>query len=249
MILTSNISRVEVSNEMYHCVFTEITRIKHQNKSEVQSLFTLLWVHNTVVTCEMTSGELSVCLHPSGNIHLWALLYNPHGKLVDSLRLLRAFLVCQSAEARTCSAVDPPPTSPALNNEWPFSHYVPTSRPLAGPFPRPFTNLTAQPRDPHQLTGDTFQESVNDDELEKNIFILPKVHCFGVFFLFLNQGNWRNECLDALKKRQYWFWLDDTVMKKHFLFLQGRLVPPGQQGCATCCCRSVLPRCVCLLGR
>lgn len=78
--------------------------------------------------------------------------------------------MCHSAEGRPAAlSSDPHLTS---HKQWPFSHYVPTSRPLAGPFPRPFTNLTAQPQD---LPADTFQERVNDDEKEKNMFILWKV--------------------------------------------------------------------------
>lgn len=35
MIFKCIILSVEVSNEMYDCVFTKITRIKHQNKGKV----------------------------------------------------------------------------------------------------------------------------------------------------------------------------------------------------------------------
>lgn len=190
----------------------------------------------------------------SGNNHRRAILCNPHGKLVDSLRL---YLKKTASEAReglscvsecrdpTCSAVDPPPTSPALNNGLSLIMFPHHSLWLALSHVR-LQTWRHNPRTP-QLTGDTFQESVNDDELKKNIFI----KCFGVFSVF-NQGNWRKRLMMHQKKKKShsdfdFDWL--CCNEKHFLFLQGRLVPPGQQSCAPYCCRSVLPRCVCLLGR
>lgn len=190
----------------------------------------------------------------SGNNHVRAFLCNPHGKLVDSLRL---YLKKTASEAReglscvsecrdpTCSAVDPPPTSPALNNGLSLIMFPHHSLWLALSHVR-LQTWQHNPRTP-QLTGDTFQDSVNDDELKKNIFI----KCFGVFSVF-NQGNWRKKTHDESKKKKSHIDFDFDWWRcneKNFLFLQGRLVPPGQQSCATYCCRSVLPRCVCLFGR
>lgn len=159
----------------------------------------------------------------SGNNHRRAFLCNPHGKLVDSLRL---YLKKTSSEAReglscvsecrdpTCSAVDPPPTSPALNNGLSLIMFPHHSLWLALSHVR-LQTWRHNPRTP-QLTGDTFQESVNDDELKKNIFI----KCFGVFSVF-NQGNWRKRLMMHQKKKKVIVILiltDYAVMRNTFYF-------------------------------
>lgn len=60
----------------------------------------------------------------------------------------------------------PTPTSQPLrilSKQWPSSHYAPGARPLAGPFPRRYTNPTAWLRT-SLLTEGTFQENVNSNE-------------------------------------------------------------------------------------
>lgn len=70
-------------------------------------------------------------------------------------------VLCQSAEAHIAVLLVPPPH---LSNplwipakQWISSHYVPNTQPLAGPFPRWFTNLTAY-HSTSLLTVETFLE-------------------------------------------------------------------------------------------
>lgn len=75
-------------------------------------------------------------------------------------------VLCKSAEARIAVLLVPPHTHTHLSNplwipakQWISSHYVPNTQPLAGPFPRRFTNLTAYHST--SLTMETFLEILN----------------------------------------------------------------------------------------
>lgn len=143
--------------------------------------------YNTVVMSEITtSDQLSgVCTWVET---ITVFFSKRHGNLVDSLRFFFFFkgnsfmsikasflwVRAQKPDLRRCRST---PTSQALripSKQWPSSHYVPRSRPLAGPFPRRFTNPTAHPRtSPLTVINQMFLDT-QWRSMKKGVLILAK---------------------------------------------------------------------------
>lgn len=115
--------------------------------------------YNTAVMSEITTSDQlsSVCTWVETItvfflsdmeiwLTLWGFFFFFKGNSFMSIKASFLWVRAQKPDLQRCRST---PTSQALripSKQWPSSHYVPRSRPLAGPFPRRFTNPTAHPR-------------------------------------------------------------------------------------------------------
>lgn len=143
---------------------------------------------------------------------------------------------------------------PNPSKQWPCSYYAASTRPLTEPFPRQFTNPSGRPPSsgpPCWQRGhskETWLIRFTKNATEPNIPII--VQCFRT--LLIEQ---KTSVFEAKKEKEKWkeFCCMPAVIKKccwaEWLGSQSRLVPAGQQSCATRGHRTVLPGGVRLSGR